>query len=314
FFWCAMACLVAAQERKQIWTEALHVPELTWTLDTLMIIALGFIGITFAQFASTSFAGARLISLEQREFDLARLRRNKRQLLYLRSFRDDPNSVVETNHGFSFSPNSWFERRPWFFEEVVASAVPDAAVLVALGRRDQYSHPIGSVRLEVKNANEWQKAVREEMAASFGVVFAMGTSAGLQWEFEEAISRGSVDVARIVIVNPCALQRDAASRWREFAEWFKRAARVNGWVLRLPDATETVTVVRFDKNGNGVAHLGGVNSPSTFRRGLTKLLREILTTPEQPNSEHFFQGHVDDRWSVHRVGSTGEVRELNKPG
>jgi hypothetical protein len=135
-------------------------------------------------------------------------------VLYLRSFDDDQLEI----------PSVLSARRPFVefftlrgreaFEESVAWELSNVGPVIAVGRPGTSRATLGAAREHV--GEDWHPAVQERMAAAALIVVAIGSSGGLEWELEQAVTAGHLGKVRFVV--PPVSQADVDARWSSTVE------------------------------------------------------------------------------------------------
>ncbi|SOD73535.1 hypothetical protein SAMN05892883_2826 [Jatrophihabitans sp. GAS493] len=140
--------------------------------------------------------------LRRRSAEQVMQRDQRKQLLYLRSFRDD--RVSMPTHFSLFNPLSyvfdWNRVEP--YEEFLARALWRNGPVLAVGRPGERRAPLGAARVYYPD-EAWQSAVTNLIQSSELLVVTMGRTAGLSWELAQLKSLGALGKA-IVLVPPTA--------------------------------------------------------------------------------------------------------------
>jgi hypothetical protein len=147
------------------------------------------------------YIGMRRIKLSASQL---RERDPRPPVLILRQFGDD----------FLDSGRMSFGATPTF-EHFVVSEFNRLGPVVAIGRPGERLQPLGASR-DYLNDPDWHQAVGAAIADAALVVFVLGDSDSLSWEFRTTIeTRGKRRV--LIIVPPLGDRSDLARRWARFA-------------------------------------------------------------------------------------------------
>lgn len=124
------------------------------------------------------------------------MRRDPRPpVLYLRSFRDDDEAVLDDGSGLKRRAMQLARRATP--EEELADILDRAGPLVAIGKPGEPLPELGAARLYVAH-DQWQQRVMALMAQAQLVVVRVGTSPGVLWEIEQALA--TLPRQRLVLV------------------------------------------------------------------------------------------------------------------
>jgi hypothetical protein len=150
--------------------------------------------------AAVYYRGVRKAKLQAREL---RASDTRPPVLILRQFSDDMISTVR--FGFGDRPT---------FEHTVAATLSRLGPAISVGRPGERLQPLGAAR-EYLEDQDWQRTVEKLIGEAAAVVFVLGDSENLLWEFRTALTaRGGAGI--LVVVPPL---RDAArlsQRWQRF--------------------------------------------------------------------------------------------------
>lgn len=145
---------------------------------------------------------------------------------------EDPRPAVVLLRQFD---DDLFSRRPWnpgaSFEHAFVSELEWLGPTIAIGKPSEGLPPLGASRDYLQGA-DWMVVVSQLMADAAAVVFVLGTSEHLLWEFRTAVTmRGK---ARLLVLLPPVREREAlARRWQAFLA--ATTAQIGGAVPpRLP--------------------------------------------------------------------------------
>jgi hypothetical protein len=128
-------------------------------------------------------------------------------VLILRSFRDDKLSIERRVY------RRTFRLRPTL-EEMVAYEADSLGPSIAIGEPGEKLPPLGASREYLRN-EEWRTAVSKLIDEAALIIFILGDTDNLFWEFSTAIGKRGKD-ALLVIVPPLR-KTDLEIRWRRFA-------------------------------------------------------------------------------------------------
>jgi hypothetical protein len=195
-------------------------------------------------------------------------------VLVLRQFGDD---FLESGRmSFGGAPT---------FEHFVAGELTRIGPVVAIGRPGERLQPLGASR-DYLAGGDWQQAVTTTIRETALVVFVLGDSENLLWEFRKTIETHGK--RRTLIVVPPLADRDALTRrWSGFVQ---ASADLLGdglpgqlparSVLAIGFAGEDAVMIVSDERPRSRAIL--VRSRSDYRlvfRLFGRLLREDITSP-----------------------------------
>lgn len=131
-------------------------------------------------------------------------------VLYLRSFRDDGTALIDIARG----------RFAHWWSELLAAATPEeetAAALdavgpvVAIGKPGEALPEIGAARLYVDH-DAWQEEVRTLMDRAALVVLRIGSSPGVLWELDQALSRVPRERVVFAVIGDTSVSNEVAAR------------------------------------------------------------------------------------------------------
>ncbi len=108
-------------------------------------------------------------------------------ILYLRSFKDDPEAAKTTSGGIFYlfyGILSYISVATE--EEQIAKALKDIGPFIAFGRPGEKLPEIGAVRMYIPNDN-WQDRIKSLMSKARLVVLRLGETESLLWEMKEAV-------------------------------------------------------------------------------------------------------------------------------
>ncbi len=122
-------------------------------------------------------------------------------VLILRSFRDDRRGRWRLSRSF---------------EETLVGALAQTGPAVAIGEPTEKLPPLGAARHYVGAATSWREVVSALIDQASAVVFVLGDSENLFWEFRTAVERRGFH--RLLIVVPPVNGRELRSRWRSLLD------------------------------------------------------------------------------------------------
>jgi TM2 domain-containing membrane protein YozV len=108
-------------------------------------------------------------------------------VLYLRSFYDDGVAVIDEG-GSKIMRGITRAVAPRTPEQELAEILGHVGPVVAIGKPGEPLPELGAARLYVSH-NQWQQKVSDLMQMATLVVIRIGSSAGVLWEIEQALSR-----------------------------------------------------------------------------------------------------------------------------
>jgi hypothetical protein len=141
-------------------------------------------GYAFALLAWRLLRRAR--RLEAVDADRAMVLDPRPPVLYLRSFADDDQALID-DEGSALARRSMQLLRPPSPEEELAAFLRRLGPVVAIGKPGEPLPELGAARLYVAH-DAWQAKVRSLMAQAGLVVVRVGTSPGVLWEIEQALA------------------------------------------------------------------------------------------------------------------------------
>jgi hypothetical protein len=200
----------------------------TLLVSALAIEALGIgngpVGLLSAMVAAAVYyRGVRKAKLPAAEL---RASDPRPPVLLLRQFRDDMLSTVR--FGFGDRPT---------FEHALAASLSRIGPTISVGRPGERLQPLGAAR-EYLTDPDWQRAVEKLIDEAAVVVFVVGDSENLLWEFRAALT--AREAAGILVVMPPL--RDAAAlhhRWERFT------GAVSGLIGKLQLPARRVLAMTF---------------------------------------------------------------------
>lgn len=107
-------------------------------------------------------------------------------VLYLRSFKDDGSAILDDG-GSKLMRRMFAALAPQTPEQELADLLRHVGPVVAIGKPGEPLPELGAARLYVTN-DQWQHAVTDLMKQAALVVVRIGSSAGVLWEIEHALS------------------------------------------------------------------------------------------------------------------------------
>jgi hypothetical protein len=130
-------------------------------------------------------------------------------VLILRSFKDDkfPIERIYRRAGISLRPT---------LEEIVSYEADSLGPSIAIGEPGEKLPPLGASR-DYLLSEDWKTAVSKLIDESALIIFILGDTDSLFWEFSTAIGKRGKN-AVLVVVPPLRKQTDLELRWRRFAE------------------------------------------------------------------------------------------------
>jgi hypothetical protein len=156
------------------------------------------IAATFHKFVSEV---RRNQQLDAPDADTLRRADPRQQILFLRSFLDEKKALKKYRRAYTTE------------EELVAKVMQQYGPFVAIGNPADQLPQLGAARVVVPNAS-WQEYVRSELRRSSFVLVRLGSSPGILWELQLALTE--LPRTRILILN--ALDRQTWSVARAMIE------------------------------------------------------------------------------------------------
>jgi hypothetical protein len=149
-------------------------------------------------------------------------------VLYLRSFAIDSDRMPGTEAAQAMQPTA---------EEHLRDRLARVGEMVAIGRPGEPLPPIGVPRI-YRDEEQWRAAVLDLMHRSRLTVLAYGTSPGLLWEVESALSH--VPAERLLLWFP------TRELWQAFRSF---ASTDPTWIRGLPSLSADVRLMGFRRDG-----------------------------------------------------------------
>jgi hypothetical protein len=149
-------------------------------------------------------------------------------VLLLRSF-DDDNLPLESRY-----------RLMWFFhaakeactlEECVVTSLWQLGPVIAVGNPREKLSPLGAAREDIPG-EQWRSRIQQYLEEAAYVVSILGSTPGLNWEYEQVEMRGAKD--RVLVVLPPRPVMEVYRRWEVFRSIFRRAASVDIFLGTVP--------------------------------------------------------------------------------
>ncbi len=204
-----------------------------------------------------------------------RKRDTRTPVLLLRSFDDD-----------ALPLESRF-RLLWFFhaakeactlEECVVTGLWQLGPVIAVGNpRDELS-PLGAAR-EYISADQWRTVVQQRLDETSYVVCILGSTPGLNWEYEELQTRGD---QKVLVVLPPRPRPELQRRWQVFQSIFHRAAPVNVF-SDLPAASAWPLLIFFPAAGVPFVFACRYRNETAYAMAINRFLEMLeqraLTSP-----------------------------------
>ncbi len=152
-------------------------------------------------------------------------------VLILRSFRDD-NLRIESRFAHRATA-----LRPTL-EELLTHRLASVGPTITIGEPREKLPPLGAAREYLRGA-DWKTAVERLIDEAVLVVFILGDSENLLWEFATTIGKRGKGIL-LVVVPPLRKRAELQARWKRFAT--ANAAQLGGnFPRQLPD----VAVISF---------------------------------------------------------------------
>lgn len=135
-------------------------------------------------------------------------------VVYLRSFKDDRDSSVNTSKNYFplwrllhpiklwASPLNTFDTRT--DEEIMADVLRTIGPVIGIGRPGEKLPQLGAARLYVSN-EEWQQTVHGFLDQAGLVVLRLGKTPGFFWEVEQSARK--IDPTRLLLLVPLSARR-----------------------------------------------------------------------------------------------------------
>lgn len=178
----------------------------------------------------------RIRRMNAKDVTAVRLLDKRPPIILLRSFSDDltpvRTSVSERNPKMDPQDlNPIGDAESWTLEQSLERLLLKYGPVIAIGRPGEKLPPLGAAREYVEN-DKWRAKVEEYVGTAGYVVFILGASAGLEYEYSLV---GRLDaLERTILVFPPANKKQSMDRWYMFCQ----AAHVD------PDAISPETVAK----------------------------------------------------------------------
>ncbi len=209
-------------------------------------------------------------------------------VVYLRSFRDDGEAVIEGG-----TPIHWALRatRAGSDEETMADILARLGPVIAVGKPGEPLPELGAARVYVSH-DQWQQRVIALMQQAQLVVIRVGSSQGVMWEIEQALAQvprqrlvlallGDAAAARATIESLTRLigknvdgARPEPATWRTLIQG-QHNRRLGGLIWFTPDGTVKIASVQRPAQSNwDLRHLA---SRVRLHGALEHAWNEVLT-------------------------------------
>lgn len=158
------------------------------TLGFQVMICLPIMGASFLFYCIRKYQS--FLSEKDDDFDI-----NKDPyILYLRSFNDD----VETDKPQLVDRIAFYTE-----EEILVVSLKKLGKAVAIGRPGEKAPPLGAKRIYVSD-DQWQDKVRELSTDARLVIFRLGETEGLKWEWNYCLD-AIEDISKLLLVVPASM-------------------------------------------------------------------------------------------------------------
>jgi len=218
------------------------------------------------------------VALIRRRFYQARQRRaedslkkksDRKPIFYLRSFGLDDTlgqpSILELF--FNVAPN---------MEQVMVHQAARCGPVIAIGRPGEQLPALGAARFYVSD-DRWQEKVADVAAVARLVIWASGTTPGLQWEISHLVR--TLPPEKLVLwAHPHLLDLDAAEREAEWAVFVDGLGTL--FPKPLPKPLGKTTFFAFDKDFTPVPY-----ADKPLRPALRRILADKQIPPYDPEGE-----------------------------
>lgn len=164
---------------------------LNWcqTLGFQVMICLPIMGASFLFYCIRKYQ-AFLIEKDNADFDI----KDNPYILYLRSFNDD----AETDKPQLVDRIAFYTE-----EEILVISLKKLGKAVAIGRPGEKAPPLGAKRIYVSD-EQWQDKVQELSADARLVIFRLGETEGLKWEWNYCLD-AIEDISKLLLVVPASM-------------------------------------------------------------------------------------------------------------
>jgi hypothetical protein len=215
-------------------------PLFVTTYSLLLITVFCIFGVPVIQTIKKIF-GDIYFWMRSIHIDTIKIKSNKKNTLYLRSFKLDEHVVSEFKPFFTrFLPAPSIKNT---LELTIVKSVYNYSALIAVGNPNDTLPPLGAIR-EYLSEEDWRPFVMTEIGAAERILFQCGPSQHTKWESEQIISTKSVE--KLVLVFP-AEPNIALEYFYSNKELFKYYSDVN--IIEKLLKSGELRCLYFSKNG-----------------------------------------------------------------
>lgn len=212
----------------------------------------------------------RLMGARQKRAEDSLLKSDKRPIFYLRSFGLDEAigqpSILELF--FNVTQNN--------AEQVMVHQVAKCGPVIAIGRPGEHLPSLGAARFYVSDAR-WQEKVADVAAVARMVVWASGTTPGLQWEISHLV-RELPPEKLVLWAHPHLLDLDTAEREAEWSVFVDGLGQL--FPKPLPKPLGKTRYFAFDPDFTPIPY-----ADKPFRPALRQILADRRIPPYDPEGE-----------------------------
>ncbi len=290
FFIVALAIVIGLRLLEKVLAEAMQtadVPGRILVAGIYVVIA----GAVFSRIYNWFLRQAWQSSARSAEDELAEFGA-RRPILYLRSFQLDA----------SIGRRSWVERylgtRPLAnAEQRMTRAMKKMGPVIAIGRPEERLPALGAARFYVSH-DRWQEKVADVVNVAQLVVWATGSTEGLQWELEHILS--TLPPKRLaVFAHPHVMKLSPAKReaeWRRFVETLGGA-----FPKPLPPTLGDARFFLFDDQWNPIPVAPALSD--AFSAPITSAARRLVRLKRRDGGSSSEAAHPIEPVSTQELGS-----------
>ena len=223
-------------------------------------------------------------------------------ILYLRSFNDDSETSVPIK-----SSGMYYTE-----EEILVSSLEKLGTAVAIGRPGEPAPPLGAKRIYVSD-DQWQDKVRQMSADARLVIFRLGETEGLKWEWDYCLDTIE-DLSKLLLVVPETMTSEQESMDQLVSKIKKQRNDVQCEELDISQPLEIGSIgmiIYFEKNKDGtfsVKQTHDISDGKTFKVQFAyfgKAFRNI-----RPETRDYYIGfRINDSLGVNQFIKTKIILE-----
>jgi hypothetical protein len=201
----------------------------------------------------------------------------RRPILFLRSFKDDERYILEPVFWWWTRINRRVQKDV-SLEEAIALNMDGEGPIVAVGKPDEWAPALGARRMYL--GNDWKEQIHDLILRSQRIVIFLGSSSGVQWEYDEILPLKCL-FKTLMVIPPVSID-DVQRRWNTFIASVGTREDVVIPTL-LPASAVFITFKTDNSATRGVVHESpGVRNPRMLRgvcaEHYENALRQIVTS------------------------------------